>query len=121
MDNLYSKLKRLCEEKGISLAKMCVECGISKSTPTELKSGRTKMLSSSAILKIANYFGVSVEYLAGETNKKEPSVTIDGELEEDVIIFHRDGKTQKKKLTAEQRAIFMAMIDALPDTSKDDI
>ncbi len=52
---------------------MCDECGISKSTPTELKSGRTKTLSSSAIMKISSYFEVSAEYLMGETDSAEKS------------------------------------------------
>ena len=74
MDSLYNKLKSLCEERGISLAKMCAECGISKSIPTELKSGRTKTLSYSAMKKISDYFGVSIDSLSGATdsNKKSP-------------------------------------------------
>lgn len=80
MDNLYDKLKELCQQKGVSLSKMCADCGISKSTPTELKSGRTKSLSSAATVKIASYLGVSVEYLIGETDgaKKSP-VKVDDE------------------------------------------
>ncbi len=54
-------------------------------------------------------------------DKKEPSVTIDGEPEEDVIIFHRNGKTQRRKFTKDQMAMLMAMIDAIPNTPKDDI
>ena len=73
MGDLYNRLKSLCDERGISLAKMCLECGIPKSTPTELKMGRSKTLSASAMLKVANYFGVSVEYIAGETTQKENS------------------------------------------------
>ena len=73
MGDLYNRLKTLCDERGISLAKMCLECGISKSTTTELKMGRTKTLSSSAMIKVANYFGVSVEYIAGESIQKENS------------------------------------------------
>ena len=71
MDDLYSRLKTLCDKKGISLAKMCSEAGIPKSTPTELKMGRTKTLSSSAMIKVAKYFDVSVEYIAGKTEQKE--------------------------------------------------
>ena len=70
MDTLYNKLKSLCEERGISLAKMCSECGISKSIPTELKSGRTKTLSYSAMKKISDYFGVSIDSLSEDDNKK---------------------------------------------------
>ena len=52
-------------------------------------------------------------------NEKEPTASSDGELEENIIIFHRDGKTQKKKFTQEQMAMFMAMVDAIPDTDED--
>ena len=44
---------------------------------------------------------------------------MDGEPEENVIIFHRNGKTQKKKFTKEQMAMFIAMVDAIPDTDED--
>ena len=71
MNNMYNRLKLLCDERNISLAKMCEESGIPKSTTTELKMGRTKTLSSSAMIKVANYFGVSVEYIAGESEQKE--------------------------------------------------
>ena len=54
-------------------------------------------------------------------NEKEPSAVNGEELEEDVIVFHRDGKTQKRKFTKEQMAMFMAMVDAIPETPKDDI
>lgn len=54
-------------------------------------------------------------------DKKEPSATFDGEPEEDVIIFHRNGKTQRRKFTKDQMAMLMAMVDAIPDTPKDDI
>ena len=77
MDTLYNKLKILCEKKGITLSKMCAECGISKSTPTELKSGRTKTLSSSAMKKISEYFGVSVGYLMGEETEKDDTAAKD--------------------------------------------
>lgn len=54
-------------------------------------------------------------------NQKEPTAMIDSELDDDVIVFHRDGKTQKRKFTKEQMAIFMAMIDAIPENPKDNI
>lgn len=77
MYNLYNTLKELCNKKGISLSKMCEEVKIPKSTPTELKMGRTKTLSSSTMLKVANYFNVSISYLLGEEEKEEKPVTKD--------------------------------------------
>ena len=87
MSDLYNRLKMLCDEKGVSLAKMCVECGIPKSTPTEIKMGRTKSLSSSAMMKIADYFDVSAEYIAGKSETRAKSTSLEGEEALKVALF----------------------------------
>ena len=74
MDKLYNRLKSLCDERGISLAKMCSEVGIPKSTPTELKMGRTKCLSTPSAQKIAAYFGITVDELLG--NEKQGGTNV---------------------------------------------
>jgi transcriptional regulator with XRE-family HTH domain len=87
MSDLYNRLKMLCDEKGVSLAKMCVECGIPKSTPTEIKMGRTKSLSSSAMMKIADYFDVSAEYIAGKSDNRAKAVALDSDEALKVALF----------------------------------
>ena len=42
-----------------------------------------------------------------------------GELLENTIIYHRDGKTERKQLTKEQMDMIAAMLATLPDTPKD--
>lgn len=66
MNDLYSRIMELCNEKGITGAKMCTDVGISKSTMTDLKMGRKVGLSATNAQKIAGYLGVSVGYLLGE-------------------------------------------------------
>ena len=90
MSDLYNRLKQLCDEKGVSLAKMCIECGIPKSTPTEIKMGRTKTLSSSAMMKVADYFNVSAEYIAGKTENKTVSLATDSDEALKVALFGGD-------------------------------
>ncbi len=90
MSNLYNRLKLLCDKKGVSLTKMCLECGIPKSTPTEIKMGRTKTLSSSAMMKIADYFNVSAEYLAGKTDEQEKSPAANSDEALKVALFGGD-------------------------------
>lgn len=123
LGTLYENIIALCEEKGIKGGKMCTDIGMSKGILTDLKMGRQTGISAVNAQKIASYFGVSVGFLLGEESneKKEPIAVADDELEEDVIIFHRDGKTQRRKFTKEQMAMFMAMVDAIPETPKDDI
>lgn len=65
MYNMYDCIKVLCDEKGISIAALCQEIGIGRSTMTELKSGRTKSLSSDTTAKIAAYFDVPTDFLLG--------------------------------------------------------
>ena len=66
MGDLYSNIKRQCEQRGITPARLCAETGIPKSTTTELKMGRLKTLSYDKMKRIADYFGISVEELAGD-------------------------------------------------------
>ena len=45
--------------------------------------------------------------------------TDEGELSENIIIYHRDGKTVKRSFTKEQLALFHAMLDAIPEDPND--
>ena len=81
MGTLYERIISLCQEKGITGGKMCVELGMSKGTLTDLKMGRQKSLSAEKANKIASYLGVSVAYLLGEEEKsakKEQPTEYDG-------------------------------------------
>ena len=63
---MYSILEALCQEHGVTIAKMCKECGIKRATITELAKGRTKELSPKTAAKIADYFGVSLNAVYGK-------------------------------------------------------
>ena len=59
---------------------MCDDLGMSRSTLTELRKGRAKTLNLEKASKIADYFGVSVDYLLGnEPKEKAPTVEVDDE------------------------------------------
>jgi transcriptional regulator with XRE-family HTH domain len=80
MCTLHSRIIELCKEKGISASRMCLDLGMSKSTVSDLKSGRKKSFTAETAQKIASYFGVSVGYLIGEEEKdikKEQPIEID--------------------------------------------
>jgi SOS-response transcriptional repressor LexA/plasmid maintenance system antidote protein VapI len=63
MASMYDQIKFLCDEKEISISELCKEIGIGRSTMTELKSARTRSLSSETVAKIGYYFDVPIEYL----------------------------------------------------------
>ena len=51
-------------------------------------------------------------YLTSDEKEKPAD---EGELEKDVVIYHRDGKTVRRKFTKAQLAMISAMLDAIPD------
>ena len=57
---MYEKIKSLCEEKNISIYRMCEDLNINSSVISNLKNreGQTA-LSAENTAKIADYFGVS--------------------------------------------------------------
>ena len=59
---------RLCNEKGTKPNPVAKELGIASGTLTWWKNGRIP--SSSTLHKIADYFGVTVEYLLGKETEK---------------------------------------------------
>lgn len=70
MCTLYNRIMERCREKGVSGSRMCLDVGISKSTLSDIKSGRKKGISTASAQKIAAYLGVSVDYLLGEETEK---------------------------------------------------
>lgn len=56
---MYSEFERLCIENGVTAYKVCQETGLSRSTISDWKSGRSKP-KVEKLLKIADYFGVPV-------------------------------------------------------------
>lgn len=71
MSDLYKKIDTLCKEKGINVTKMCLLTNVSRGSLTDLKSGRSKTLANSALIKIAEFFNVSTDYLNGLSESKE--------------------------------------------------
>ena len=66
---------------------------------------------------IADFLGVSVEYLKGETDQKEKSPVNDEGLmaANTVRIAGRDGSYVEKQLSDDQVDLLLRMIDQMPD------
>ncbi len=67
MTELYEKIESLCKSKGINITFLCSECKIPRASLSDYKNGRKKTLSAETLSKIADYFGVSVDYLFGKS------------------------------------------------------
>lgn len=77
MGTLYERIQALCKSRGVSGSRMCLDLGLSKSTLSDLKNGRTKGISVATAQKIAGYFGITVDELY-EEEKEKPTVQDDG-------------------------------------------
>ena len=71
MDNLFTRIETLCEGKNIRPGRLCDELGLSRSLMTDLKMGRKKTVNAETAQKIADFFGVSVGYLLGQSKEKD--------------------------------------------------
>ena len=83
----YDKFSALCSQKGISRNKAALEIGLSNATPTKWKNtGATP--SGDTLQKIADYFGVTTDYLLGS----EPPTKSNDILDEVDVAFYGDYK-----------------------------
>lgn len=93
MCTLYERIIALCKERGITGSRVCLELGLSKSTLSDIKSGRKKSMHPDTIQKFATYFDVSVDYLLGNETKTAPTAdSKDDILDEVDIAFYGDYK-----------------------------
>lgn len=71
----FSVLEQLLKEKGIPASKMLADCKLGKNQYTYWrKNGNVP--GGATLQKIADYFGVSVDYLLGKTEQKEKPVGV---------------------------------------------
>lgn len=91
----YDVYERLCRKKGKSVTTACREIGISANAPRAWKEGSVPRIDS--LIKIAEYFGVTVEELQDEP-PKEPIMLSPIITEEEMRVV-----AQYRQLTAENR------------------
>lgn len=63
MNKTYEYIESLCKEKGITVTELCRRTGASRSALSDLKRGRSFVLSAKTMRLIADYFGVSTDNL----------------------------------------------------------
>lgn len=101
--SFYEKYLELCAKAGKSPSCVALEISLSKTTVNRWKNGGG--VTDATALKVANYFGVSPEWLKGETD--DPSAGI----KKDPI--PKDGAVSQEK------QLLLDMIDGLSDEQKE--
>lgn len=119
MENMYSRIIALCESKGVKPGKMCSETGLSRGMITDLKMGRTKELSAKNSKIIADYFGVSVDYLLSGDKKEQKnsaaSKIADG-TDDDISEY----SARIRRLSPEKRREFLRYLRFLEESPDKD-
>lgn len=116
MGEMYNRILALCKERGIKPGRVCTDTGLSRGMMSDLKMGRTKELSAKNTKIIADYFGVTTDYLlTGEETKKAPT---DGEREITFDDFTYAMQNESKDLTEADKQILLSMAKQLNDARK---
>lgn len=113
----FAKLKKLCDEKGISTYKACTEIGLNRAAVAKWKNG--SIPSGSTATKLANYFGVSVDYLLGNETEKAPTNAGERKVSDDDIkfaLFGGDGEITDAMFDEVKR--FAEMVKLREDSKK---
>ena len=107
--DFYDRYIDLCNERNISPSRAGIEMGLSKTAVSNWKA-RNTLPTDANLLKIADYFGVSVEYLKGETDQKHKEKTANGVDGLDAEIISLLGR-----LTDRQKKAFVDYLKSLLD------
>lgn len=115
--------KFLCNKKGITVSALGVELGLGKNSITRWDENKPSV---DRVQKVADYFGVSVDYLLGRTDDPHP-VTSNDDVKKDIdeyvknkgkqsTVIRYNGKEQTYEtldITDEEWEIAQATIEAL--------
>lgn len=96
MCNLYGKIELLCKQRNIKVADLARFTNLNKSMFSDLKNGRKNTLNIEALIKIADYFDISLDELVGR-QKRTPAGE-SAEVKEIMKLI--------KGMTSEQQALF---------------
>jgi transcriptional regulator with XRE-family HTH domain len=97
---MYSIFEKLCSERGVTAYRVCKETGITTSTLSNWKAGRYTP-KADKLKKIADFFGVSVEYLlTGKEEQSNVSEIKDPDLKEEYL------NLEKLLLSGKQKPLY---------------
>ena len=110
--DFYNTYLRKCLEKGVSPSKAAVEAGTTKTAVSRWKSG--SIPSDATLLKLADYFGCTIEELKGITTEKPATGEGDGD-KNNVDILRTEVNELIDSLEPSDRALLLAFGRRLKD------
>lgn len=105
--NSVERVKNLCKERGIPVSRLEKELGFANGYISQLRKG---VFPSNRLVEIADYFGVSIDYLVNGTEETEKAPTQEGERSKDRDIYRIE--RAKKRMSKDEWAKQMKIIEA---------
>lgn len=107
----FDRLKELCDAKGVSPYKACTDVGLNRAAVAKWKGGSQP--NGATAVKLAEYFGVSVDYLLGK--EKAPTQKGERDILDDVdVAFYGD----YKELSEDEKEILRDMARVMRERRK---
>ena len=114
-----NRIKELRKENGISQKVMAQNLGIAQNTLSTWEVGRYDP-DNDNLIKIADFFQVSIDYLLGRSDEKKPAIPKDDEpAADEIVVRSRNGDIIKKQYTEKQMKIILKLIDSIDDDDLD--
>ena len=109
----FDNFVRLCEQKGVKPSRALTEAGVPKSAysywRTEAGAGNDAKPTNQNAVKLAQYFGVTVDYLLTGNQKRKPAQQPQSEVDAAVERIRRKLESMPK----EQREALMNLIEKM--------
>ena len=88
----FNRFKQLCDRKNISVYRACTDIGLNRSAVAKWKNGGKPNGSTAA--KLAEYFGVTTDYLLGQSEESVPAEKTRAITDEEIkfALFGGDGE-----------------------------
>ena len=83
---MYEIFEQLLKKRKITPYRVSKETGVPQSTLSDWKRGRS-VPKTEKLQKIANYLGVTLDYLLGNEQKKNPHITCRSEMSMIILLF----------------------------------
>lgn len=83
---LHERLKELREESGLSQKELADNIRVARTTIASYETGKSS-LSIDILIRYADFFNTTTDYIVGRTDLKDYKITSDGEIE---FVHHKD-------------------------------
>lgn len=114
----FERFSALCKERGETPNSVAKFIGASSGSVTAWKKGTDPR--NATLAKIADYFGVTTDYLLGKDNKAPTTSSERFPQGYNILkIAGRDGTFRERVLSDQQLAALIAIVDQMPDVPDD--